>query len=403
MIWVCACYGSAFAQATATKPEATGTVSGHATCSDTNQPARMARVILKPVDYRDNSVKDDFSPASVRANAVPVVQTDLDGNFGMTKVKPGQYFVFVDKQGYLSPVAGFDWRDLKTPTPEIRKRMLIEVPTVTVTAGVDSRVEVRLRRGAAISGRVLFDDGTPAAGVTLDLKAKDANGAWQDEMPVSYGFGYDNVTDDRGQFRLAGLTGGEYLVAVFLTTMKGVITGFVGDQSADYRDRYDLVAYSGGVFREKDAVPVKVAAGEERTGADVEIPLTKLHRVSGMVVHGPQGQIVNAATVSMRYEDDNDPIATVEVGKVDDSFHFEFVPEGEYVLEVKDARDVTREEVSDPRAFLIPTQTKETVVHRYGDGSTMLIVKGETSDVLVAVPERQEPTEKTPPVEKEIR
>jgi hypothetical protein len=32
-----------------------------------------------------------------------------------------------------------------------------------------------------------------------------------------------------------------------------------------------------------------------------------------------------------------------------------------------------------------------------------LIVKGETSDVLVEVPEWQEPAEKTPPVEKEIR
>jgi hypothetical protein len=237
----------------------------------------------------------------------------------------------------------------------------------------------------------------------LDLKARDANGAWQDKPPVSYGFGYDNMTDDRGQFRLAGLAGGEYLVEVFLTTLKGVITGFVGGQSADYRDRYDLVAYSGGVFREKDAVPVKVAAGEERTGADVEIPLAKLHRVSGMVVHGPLGQIVNAANVSLRYADDKDSIATVEVDKADDGFHFEFVPEGEYVLEVKDARDVTREEVSDPRPFLFPTQTKETVVHRYGDGRTTLIVKAETSDVLVEVPEWQEPAEKTPPVEKEIR
>jgi hypothetical protein len=110
----------AFAQ----KPAATGSVTGHVTCADTNTPARLAIVVLRPVP----AVKSTDSTAASKPVEARRVQTLLDGTFSIPSVAPGTYFVLASMAGYISPLAvlGVSNEDLLEPPGELRKRMVVQ-------------------------------------------------------------------------------------------------------------------------------------------------------------------------------------------------------------------------------------------------------------------------------------
>src|ERR1039458_10109420 len=112
----------AFAQ----KPAATGTVTGHVTCADTNTPARLAIVVLRPVP----AAKSADSAAASKPVEARRGQTLLDGTFSIPSVAPGTYFVLASMAGYISPLAvlGFSNEDLLEPTGELRKRIAASGP-----------------------------------------------------------------------------------------------------------------------------------------------------------------------------------------------------------------------------------------------------------------------------------
>ena len=148
-----------------TKRAATGTVTGHVYCADTNAPARMASVMLEPVRVVDEAgTSAEGSHTQVTMTAV---ETGLDGGFAIPEVTPGVYYIIAYKAGYLSPLATFSSDVLSHPSAEDRKRIAAAVPKITVEAGLPASVDLRLERGAAISGTILFDDGSPAADLVV--------------------------------------------------------------------------------------------------------------------------------------------------------------------------------------------------------------------------------------------
>jgi hypothetical protein len=100
----------------------------------------------------------------------------------------------------------------------------------------------------------------------------------------------------------------------------------------------------GNVYRRKDAKSVKVAAGEIATGADIEIPLSGLHKVSGTVSAVADGHSINHGTVRLLYGDDREPARETSLDENGD-FEFEYVPDGKYILTVSGAQD---DEKKDP-------------------------------------------------------
>lgn len=102
----CGCAAQEPAKADKAK-EATGGVTGHVLCGDTNLPARLASVLLQPA-YEAVPVKPKRKPGDAvpeedepRTPAVSIAQTLLDGSHTINGVKPGKYYVIVEKVGYL--------------------------------------------------------------------------------------------------------------------------------------------------------------------------------------------------------------------------------------------------------------------------------------------------------------
>jgi hypothetical protein len=100
------------------------------------------------------------------------------------------------------------------------------------------------------------------------------------------------------------------------------------------------------------------------------------------------GHVVNAGTAVLLYPDDNSEAASAKVDKDDSTFRFDFVPEGNYILKVTNARDVSREEIPNgPLGTVPPTRTKETTIKTYGSEQHPIVIAGDMSGVLISVPD----------------
>ena len=79
--------------------------------------------------------------------------------------------------GYIDPFSQFSDEDFASKDPAVRARVA-QIPTITVTGTDSARVDLRLERGAAVSGRIVYDDGSPAVGwMLVRRQAEDAGGA----------------------------------------------------------------------------------------------------------------------------------------------------------------------------------------------------------------------------------
>jgi hypothetical protein len=346
------------------EPTASGTVSGHVICADTNGPARIAHVVLQPVVDIARPSKTGDRPREISA---AVTATLLDGSFTIPNVAPGNYYIFVEKVGYLSPFARLSREDLNHPKPETADLIAKLLTSVSVTANRMSTVEVRIYKGSAISGSIRFDDGAPDANTGVSVLTKDKAGKWVPFRTnlIAGPFG-GTTTDDQGHYRISGLPAGEYLLRTTLAITDIFINGlFTENHSTAYNNRYSLNLYSGDSFRPRDAKSIKLDDGEEADSVDIAIPLSKLHAISGSVLAASSGHAINAGKVAVFYSDDNTELASTEINGDDSAFHFYYVPEGEYTFKVTDARDVTREEVPYPAGTTPPPHTVEKKLRDY--------------------------------------
>jgi len=288
----------------------TGFVTGSVICGDTHRPARYAQVWLKPVSSNSNG-------GGVETN------TGLDGTFTVLHVAPGDYYVQAYVPGYLSEYA-IEQSELDAGVEP--KDVLAQIPEVHVGSG-SSSTNLTLVRGGAISGRVQWEDGSPATDITVNvLPVKQPKGV--SGMSNSWiGSPSTAQTDDRGVFRFIGLAEGEYLVQAWAG--QGAQKG--GGSSLG------ISAYAPGVFRKSEAAPVTVHLGEERDEIGMVLNLNALHSVSGHVNSSTVGQTITSGSVALIDSTDNDLQMLAQIDANGD-FSIPFVPSGNYRLLVSSAR-----------------------------------------------------------------
>src|SRR6266566_3102798 len=138
---------------------------------------------------------------------------------------------------------------------------------------IGDSVTINLLKGGVITGMVTAPTGSPVvqAGVRAIL-IRDANG----KAPVGSRFPAERPTDDRGIYRIYGLSPGTYLVS----------TGGGGPYGYS-TNAYDTDAPTYAPSSTRDtAMEIFVRAGEETTGVDVRYRGQAGHSVSGVVI-GP--------------------------------------------------------------------------------------------------------------------
>jgi len=378
---------AATAQSTSAKL-GTGTVTGHVYCADTNAPARMASVQLEPISHAEKLSGPPIFTAN--GSSGRIVQTALDGGFVIPSVAPGAYYVVVNAPGYLPPEAADDDIDDTGPRAPSKQPRLV-IPKVDVTADQAANIDVRVERGAAVSGTLSFDDGSPAPGVMVAVLHR-RKGKWVESESHFRGFltVAPPITDDLGRYRIGGLRGREYIVRAVIFHMDMTPPDAHGTGMSALM-RSAITVYSGDAMRPADAVAFTLHAGEERTGEDITIPLSKLHLVTGVVVAARDGHAVDGGDVQIELPGDDNSISQAGIDK-DGSFRLEGVPEGAYELRVRNAHDTKMEEVR--TSGQTASYREEKPVHQYGDLDQTIKVEGDIPNLVLAVPEQKHQTGK---------
>src|SRR5262249_2481514 len=117
----------------------------------------------------------------------------------------------------------------------------------------DQPIEIRLQRGAVISGRVLDEWGDPVAGVNVTLEP--SNGS-RDGRSIATA-----TTDDRGEYRLPGLSEGTFLPVIITRGIPPAVR--VGNEIITRASPFEKTYYPN-VSTPNDARPVVLHVGEER-------------------------------------------------------------------------------------------------------------------------------------------
>ena len=308
-------------------PPATGTgfISGQVVELPSGRPVPDAQVAL--------SGRGAPPPPGMRAGGVPqqVIVTDSQGRFFFSRLSNGIYTPRVVKTGY-----------------ESRSIVSIEV-------GDAERVtDVRLRIAplAVISGTVRDVGGDPVVGTTMWAYRRgivNGKAGWQQ-------FGRA-VTDDRGAYRLSGLTAGDYVVCAcardpipfdgqLLTTIAAEPIGLLAVAGRALAVGADVVTLDNTVktFAPRfhpdaasaaRATKISLAPGDDKTGVDVALDLVRATRVSGRIV-GAQSAVQASAVRLLPATDAESGIDFTQISpmlvQADGRFDFAPVPPGQYQL-----------------------------------------------------------------------
>jgi hypothetical protein len=389
----------------------TGSVTGRVFYSDDKAPARLAQVLLvkltpaKPPGGGTGAAtgKQDLQSmmGSLSRGLDTFAQTGLEGHFEMADVPAGKYIVLAQQNGAVNPLSHIDLGTLNgmkmgQVSEDQIKEALPYLTIVTVDPGKTVDVTVSLTHGASISGVVTYDDGSPAVGVKVQLMSKTRDGSYEEPNMMTLGMASSNstligyMTDDAGRFRIAGLAAGTYGLRASLplnalknlgNKLKSVmILGMTSPDALAASSQVDdgLSVYSGNVFFKKDLKPIELTASEAYTGADITIPADGMHKVQVHVEEMTTGNAIELAQVQLLDANGKD---TLRSGYVDDhgDCTFDYVPEGQYTLQVVNAVDASGMGKMGSGDF-----NPKNVV-RYGPAKTKVSVTGDISNIVLQV------------------
>ena len=325
-----------------------GTVMGRVVAQDTQRPVRFAQVMLQSVASANSDSDND------RRGDGAVTRTDAEGNFVAGNVAPGDYYVTAAAAGYIPERSLLQVAVSAGADPAAA---LAQVPVAHVVANQSSAVTVTIERGGMISGKVQWEDGSPAAGVSLSVVPVAGSGAVSSlgngqgvpealknfQSAGASGFAQ---TDDRGMYRIAGLVSGDYLLRSVIQAAPQAGAG--SSRMSMYGPPIRM--YAPGVFRRADAKPVRVKAGEEHSDVALTLDLRELRTITGHASSASAGLSVASGRVAV--VDPND--GELQLGgsiMPDGDFMVRYVPAGSYMLKVTGAStqvDSGRRREADP-------------------------------------------------------
>ena len=240
-----------------TKQTVTGTarLSGRVVAADANKA--LARAVVQLVTAGTDEPR--------------WVWTDADGRWQISRVPAGRYTLLISKTGYVTLRYG----QLRPFEPG--------KPIVVGDGQVLDRLDVALPKGAAIAGRISDEHGNPMAGVSVRaMRYRYADGQRR-LTPVTEGLfsfltGDGAMTDDLGQYRLHGLSPGDYYVAV------GIGPPAIPEGQADDGVGYAPSFYPGTTSLAQ-AERVTLRVGQDAQNISFAVAPIRFATVSGTVVN----------------------------------------------------------------------------------------------------------------------
>ena len=253
----------------------TARLRGRVTAVETGGPVRRAQVRISGPDIGSKTAV-----------------TDADGRFEFRDLPGGRFNVSATKSGFVTVQYG-------------QLRPFESGKAIDLTDGqVMDKADIAMPRGGVISGRLIDEFGDPIA----DAVVNAMRSAWAGGRRRLQPSGRSATTNDLGQFRIYGLSPGDYYVSATFrggdmmamemmaaATMGGAAMG--GPTGSNPSSGY-APTYFPGTPNGAEAQKITIAAGQEAQNTDFALLPVKLARISGTVISSEgkpvEGSMINA-------------------------------------------------------------------------------------------------------------
>jgi protocatechuate 3,4-dioxygenase beta subunit len=254
--------------------------------------------------------------------------TDADGHFHIDDVEPGRYRIFLERSGFIA-------------VNNRGQRAEMNVFTIKAGQAVEN-VFFRMLPTAVISGRITDEDGDPMPDVRVIAQMKNPGRIKHESVATA-------ATNDLGEYRLAGLFPGQYLIVAApppdfrdyektekpaqpasstdTQSVQGSAQGSAPPSGPQAETRY-LTTYYPGTFDAAQASVLAVKAGDDMPVNLTLVP-ARTYRVRGMVTGVPARQKPSVELISKA--GDSYRANASEIGP-DGQFEVRGVAPGSYVL-----------------------------------------------------------------------
>lgn len=204
------------------------------------------------------------------------VITDANGRFALVGVTPGQYVISAERTGYVGGNSD-------------RREALDSSNVITIADGQTlAGIIVRLTPAAAISGRILDQDGDPICRAVV-AASRIEWGEGRREFQVR-GLA---ETDDRGHFRVFGLSPGRYYLAAGMRTRSPEVF----QSSRGSGEQTYAPTYFPGTIEPENAEAIELKPGDDLDSMDFSLLAVKVVKVRGYLVDGSTGNPLEEASV----------------------------------------------------------------------------------------------------------
>jgi hypothetical protein len=237
-------------------PTGAAQVVGRVIDAETNTPIAGARVSVGPV-FRGPRETRFWPPAPGSPGGAVNTLTDEDGRFVLDGVPLGEVSVLVHKPGFAEG-----------------------------RPGQSTLVNISLRRGGVLSGRVLDERGEPLPDIRVTaLRRMPGRG---DSLTMTGAGPGAAVTNDLGEFRIAGLAAGDYVLSGTPLPQMSISGGGAGPKTTW------ALTYYPGTTNQPEAQAVTLPQGETVPGLEFRLISSPAFRVTGTVVDEAGKPLANA-------------------------------------------------------------------------------------------------------------
>lgn len=282
-----------FARDQTAPTKGTARLRGVVVSAESGSPIRRATVRATAREFRDTRT----------------ILTDADGRFEFQELPAGHYAIEVSKAGFVTMAYGQRYAFEAGRPVELGDGQLL------------NDISFSLPRGGVITGRILDEYGDALADVVVTASRYQFVRGRTRLTPV----GRFAQTNDLGQFRMYGLSPGDYVVTATLRSRQAFDTG--AQETTGYAP-----TYFPGTASPSEAQRVHVALGLE-AAADFSLVAARLVRVSGMVVSS-SGRPLTGGMVRLQDRDSAGVFRNAANARIDGngSFTLTGVAPGDYTL-----------------------------------------------------------------------
>ena len=241
--------------------------------------------------------------------------SDDSGRFAFRDLAPGDYRLSGERAGYSRQSYG------ARLNPQSGARL-------RVSAGQTLQGLVfKLVPNSILSGRVIDDSGEPMPNLVVSvLRSGYVSGSrrW-----VRAGGGQ---TNDRGEFRIANLRSGRYLVAAIDLNIGIGLAGISNETLPEKPDIGHAPTYFGNTADVNRAVPIELGMGDDRRGVDIRLAKTPTLRIRGTVTGAPEGKPMLVALVRKSTTFGTEEQSGMALVQAEGKFEVKGVTPGSYLL-----------------------------------------------------------------------